>query len=79
MRLSFEDEANEEIACGREYTPFPRRSLRVAGTAKLVVVAVRQASEFARAGRTAEVEEIGMRRHLGAIDSRVPIWFDARR
>jgi hypothetical protein len=23
MRLSFEDEANEEIACGREYTPFP--------------------------------------------------------
>ena len=30
MRLSFEDEANEEIACGREYTPFPRRSWRVA-------------------------------------------------
>src|SRR5262245_242711 len=23
MRLSFADEANEEIACGREYTPIP--------------------------------------------------------
>jgi hypothetical protein len=46
MRLSFEDEANEEIACGRKYTPFPRRSWRVAGTAKLVVVAVRQASRL---------------------------------
>src|SRR5687768_5839360 len=31
MRLSFADEANEEIACGREYTPFPRRSWRIAG------------------------------------------------
>jgi hypothetical protein len=27
MRLSFEDEANEEIACGREYTPIPESVL----------------------------------------------------
>src|SRR5262245_51939449 len=31
MRLSFADEANEEIACGREYTPISALALAVGG------------------------------------------------
>jgi hypothetical protein len=42
MRLSFADETNEEIARGREYTPFPRQSWRVVRPAEEPIFAFRE-------------------------------------